>query len=271
MRSTFILLFLCSIWGSTIFGQTEKQLFNRGIDKLKAEDYLGAEEDFAMVLQLNPRNDVAYFNRGFARLQIDKFWDALMDFSLALDINPANPEAYYNRGMAKLGLEMYLEAMIDFNTAIKGQARVERYHHARAKAKSGLEDFRGAIQDLSMCIKLSRTKNLTYFYDSAEAFNAIRTYGLAIEDLPYIIRKMPDAPAGYNARASVKVQANDMDGACLDWSKAGELGDSQAYEMIRKNCNWAKLKLQEAFVIGLQPTKSKSLQGNLPNPMINLE
>ncbi len=218
-------------------GQTEKQLHERGFEKLEVQDYRGAEEDYSMVLQLNPRNDVAYFNRGFARLKQEKFALALKDFSLALDIKPDNSEAYYNRGLAELALEEYLPALRDFNLAIKENPKQERYYHGRARAKSGLEDYRGAIQDLGACIKLTRSRNLSFFYDRAEAFIAIKKFGLAIDDLSYIIRKNPQDPAAYNARAFVKLQAGNLDGACLDWSKSGELGDVSAYDRIRKNCN----------------------------------
>jgi len=28
----------------------------------------------------------------------------------------------------------------------------------------------------------------------------------------------------------------DKEGGCADWSKAGELGDMAAYDLIKKNC-----------------------------------
>ena len=34
-----------------------------------------------------------------------------------------------------------------------------------------------------------------------------------------------------------KFNVKEKDGACLDWSKAGELGDAGAFDLIKKYCN----------------------------------
>jgi len=41
----------------------------------------------------------------------------------------------------------------------------------------------------------------------------------------------------YDNRGYAKYSLGDKDGACLDWSKAGELGYSDAYDAIKKYCN----------------------------------
>lgn len=216
--------------------QTEKQLLRRGIERLENQDYANAEGDFSMVLKLNPANGAAYYNRGFARLQLGAYTGAVSDFSLSLEINPANPEGYYNRGLARLNLEEYLMALRDFNTAIKGREKDPRYYQMRARAKSGLEDFRGAIQDMTVCINLTKGRNLDFFYERAEYYIALNQFAPALRDLDYIVGQRPLDPDAYNARAAVRYQAEDLEGACLDWSKAGELGDASAYDRIRINC-----------------------------------
>ena len=232
---------LCAIWCwfgvITLQAQTEKQLIKRGLERLQAREYEGAEADFAYALQLNPRNGAAYFNRGFARLQLGNFPGAIQDFSLSIDINPANPDAYYFRGRAKLGLEDFLGAMMDFNISIRGEDREARYYRARAEAKSGLEDYRGAITDLDDAIRLTKGRDMDLVFDRAKAYINLRYFDQAIADLDIVVAERPLDPSAYNARASVKLQAGDLDGACLDWSKAGELGDVNAYSLIRKHCN----------------------------------
>lgn len=44
------------------------------------------------------------------------------------------------------------------------------------------------------------------------------------------------ADAYYN-RGNAKYDSQDMNGACLDWRKAGELGSREAYDNIKKYCN----------------------------------
>ncbi len=41
----------------------------------------------------------------------------------------------------------------------------------------------------------------------------------------------------YNNRGVTKKKLGDYEGACSDWSKAGELGDGDAYQLIREYCN----------------------------------
>ena len=207
------------------------------MSKMEEKDFEGAGLDFSMVIKLNPRNDAAYYNRGYSRMIMGDNPGAIQDFSHALDINPANPEGYYNRGRAKLSLEDFLGAMQDFNIALTARPKETKYLQARSKAKSGLQDFRGAIADLTLAIKLTKGRNMDYIFDRAEAFIDLKQFDLAVRDLDRVVRIRPKDPNAYNARASIKLQGGDLDGACLDWSKAGELGDVNAYTLIRKHCN----------------------------------
>lgn len=237
LMKIFCAVFICLSLSSLTFGQTEKELFKRGLTKMEAQDFEGAELDFTLVLKFNPRNDAAYYNRGYTRMLLGDSPGAIQDFSLALDINPANPEAYYNRGRARNNLEDYLGAMLDFNIALKAKPKEIRFYRARAKAKSGLRDYRGAIKDLDMAIRLSKGKNMDLVFERAEAYINLKDFISAVQDLDRVVKTRPNDPSAYNARASIKLQGGDLNGACLDWSKAGELGDVNAYSMIRKHCN----------------------------------
>ncbi len=41
----------------------------------------------------------------------------------------------------------------------------------------------------------------------------------------------------YYNRGLAKIQLGQIDGGCLDLSKAGELGADKAYDLIKKYCN----------------------------------
>ena len=53
------------------------------------------------------------------------------------------------------------------------------------------------------------------------------------------INDKPDSnPNAYYSRGFLKYNNfNDINGACLDWSKAGEQGRTSAYDLINKYCN----------------------------------
>jgi hypothetical protein len=47
----------------------------------------------------------------------------------------------------------------------------------------------------------------------------------------------PNNSFSYYERGTAKYQLDDKEGACLDWSKAGELGYASAYIMIEEYWN----------------------------------
>lgn len=113
-------------------------------------------------------------------------------------------QSYFEIGIAKLNSSNdYIGAISDFNKAIALNPKLKNVYFARAQAKEKLEDYRGAISDYSKDIELT-----------------------------------PNNPGSYFNRGIVKYfRLRDLDGGCLDWSKSGEQGYSDAYETIKKYCN----------------------------------
>ena len=57
--------------------------------------------------------------------------------------------------------------------------------------------------------------------------------------IPYLTKAIeldPNYALAYSHRGDAKYALSDIDGACLDWSKAVELGYADAYEYIKKYC-----------------------------------
>ena len=92
--------------------------------------------------------------------------------------------------------------MADYNKYIQLKPNDADAYYNRGLAKSNLEDYTGAIEDFNRAIQLK-----------------------------------PDYADAYYNRGSAKDELEDKIGACTDWSKAGELGDSDAYILIKENCN----------------------------------
>jgi tetratricopeptide (TPR) repeat protein len=59
----------------------------------------------------------------------------------------------------------------------------------------------------------------------------------ALNDLEKVINSNQKDGLAYYYRGKIKIQKNEMDSACLDLSKAGELGVEEAYELIKQTCN----------------------------------
>ncbi len=111
-------------------------------------------------------------------------------------------EEYTSRGESKAVSEDYNGAIADFSKAIEIDPNNVRSYFGRGLAKAQLADYKGALVDYSKAIEIEP--------DNAEAYvgrGALRLFFLR----------------------------NKYE-ACLDFSKAGDLGSALAYEMIKKHC-----------------------------------
>ena len=57
--------------------------------------------------------------RGVANKVLEKYSEAIADFTKVIELDPKNALAYYNRGAAKFALNKYSEAMADYTKAIE--------------------------------------------------------------------------------------------------------------------------------------------------------
>ncbi|HET7709600.1 MAG TPA: hypothetical protein VFK50_08735 [Sphingomicrobium sp.] len=74
---------------------------NRGIVRMKAGDYRGADSDFDRALLLDRRRAEANLNKGFLRLRLGQFRDALPFLDRSIEGRTIRPAlAYYARAVA---------------------------------------------------------------------------------------------------------------------------------------------------------------------------
>lgn len=191
--------------------------YNDGCNKLKAFtlDYQGAIEDFSKAIQLNPKFVQAYENRGFARAHLQDYEGAISDYNQELEIinndniypNHYKSSPFSDRGVAKYNLQDYRGAIEDFKKSIEfGGDATDRANISNAKYQ--LKDFKGVIEECDFIIEMSPI-NIYSKFDKNDAFYW---------------------------RGLAKIQLGQKDSGCLDLSKAGELGYSDAYEDIKKYC-----------------------------------
>lgn len=132
-------------------------------------------------------------------------------YNEAIQIDPFNPYAYYARGHhKKYNLKEYPGAIADYTSSIKIFESLKGYqitfldcYIERADAKNNLKDYFGAVDDYNSAIKMNPSINFLYLERGFIKYNSL----------------------------------NDKNGACADWSKAGELGKREAYDYIQMYCN----------------------------------
>jgi tetratricopeptide (TPR) repeat protein len=132
-----------------------------------------------------------------------RYNEIIAEYDQKIVSSPNNPNYYYTRGDTKLKIKDFTGAISDFNKTILISPNYAIAYSNRGYSKFILEDYRGAIEDFTKAIdnEIYDGKD-TYFY-----------------------------------RGIAKLKLKQKDSGCLDLSKAGELGNSDAYELIKKYCN----------------------------------
>jgi len=103
----------------------------------------------------------------------------------------------------------------------------------RGDLKKEIKDYKGAIADYTKAIEIGR-----YSYSILGDLKLeIKDYQGAISDYSKAIKNCPKDSDTYYYRGIANQKLGKKESACLDFSKAGELGYKKAYEMIKKYCN----------------------------------
>lgn len=177
-----------------------------------------------------------YTQRGRDHYEKREFMEALLNLNEALDKDPGYAQAYYVRGNIKDAFDDRHGAMKDYNLAIEKNPQFSEALFARGNVKMKLQDYYGAIDDYSLAININQNYIEAYF-NRGKAKQYLQAYEDAINDCSKIIEMNPKNIDAYFMRGILRIDFGDMKNGCLDLSKAGELGDLKAYEVIREKCN----------------------------------
>lgn len=232
---------------------------NRLHARSKINDYAGIVADCDKLIAYDPDNPDYWFQRSAAKRNLSDIKGATEDYNKAKYIQDSidylvEPSAsdYNKKGYQKYTNGDFVEAIKDFNKAIElcldttNIDPLQKFTNriicadafaSRGNAKLGLSDYRGAIVDYTKAIELNADeKSLHTYYNRGLAKRNLKDFTSALKDLDIAIRLTPDFADAYCLRGIIEVELENFDKACLDWSKAGELGYSKAYDLIKKFC-----------------------------------
>jgi tetratricopeptide (TPR) repeat protein len=177
-----------------------------------------------------------YTQKGRDLLEKGEYVEALFNLNKALDMDPNQAAAYYLRGNIKDNFEDRHGAMKDYNMAIEKNPKFTDAFFARGNVKMKLQDYYGAIDDFTIAIGFNENYVDAYF-NRGKAKQYLQAYQDAINDCTKIIQINSKNVDAYYMRGLLRLEFGDMKNGCLDLSKAGELGDLKAYELIKEKCN----------------------------------
>jgi aspartyl protease family protein len=143
-----------------------------------------------------------YGRDAVAKYELKDYVGAIGDLTQALQLDPNNSTFYYRRGNAKWLLKDYYGAIRDCEKAIELNPKFSAAYLIKGNCNSELKKHRAAFFDFSKAIKLDSYNKYAY----------------------------------YNRGISYYWKFNNKKDACLDWSRAGELGYLDAYKLIKSVC-----------------------------------
>lgn len=112
---------------------------NRGVLKMRHQDWIGATKDFDEAVRLSPTMGEAYVNRGAVAIGQHRYADSMADLNKGLTLGVEEPaKVYYNRGLAYEGLDDVKSAYFDYQKAVElspdwepPQKELTRFHVER--------------------------------------------------------------------------------------------------------------------------------------------
>lgn len=177
-----------------------------------------------------------YTQKGRELYEKREFMEALLNLNKAIEADANYAQAYFVRGNIKDAFDDRHGAMKDYNLAVEKNPKFADAFFARGNVKMKLQDYYGAIADYTSAIALNENY-IEAYYNRGKAKQFLQAYEDAINDCSKIIQIHPKNIDAYYMRGILRIDFGDVKNGCLDLSKAGELGDLKAYEMIKEKCN----------------------------------
>ena len=207
--------------------QLPEPYFFRGMAKHQLEDYRGAISDYNKAIEIKPYYPSAYINRGLAYLQLHDYKKAISDYQKALEFTPHNPGIYNNLGIAKLSMKDIDGAIMDYDKALEIKPNFVNALINRSNAYIVKGDIKNGIYNLNKAIIIRPHYASAYLLRGLARFQ-MDDYASALRDFDQTIRFDPENAYAYNNRGIVKQKLKDYQGAIMDYDLALQLNPTMA-------------------------------------------
>jgi len=238
------LIFLILIFVSNLaFSQLNIDHYIRvGETRIQIGNYVGAIENFNIVIRFKPHMPEPYYFRGLAKHQLEDFRGAILDYNTAIEIKPYYPDAFMHRGLAYLQLNDYAKSIADYNRAIELDQNNANIYNNRGIAKISMKDIDGAIADYDKALEIN-PKFTNSFINRSNAKLMKKDLRGAIKDLNQAIIIRPHFASAYLLRGLARFELNDYAAALRDFDQCIKLEPQNAYAF--NNRGIVKQKLED--------------------------
>jgi tetratricopeptide (TPR) repeat protein len=143
---------------------------------------------------------------------------------------------FYDRGNSEVKAGNLINSIVYYNKAIALDSTQVDIYMARGNARLTTVDYDGATKDFTKVIQLDPGRAEAYFLRAMIEIYKKEFTDDAVADLNKAIQLDPGLAKAYYNLGVIKFVRNDLDGACIDWKKAAEMGYEQAVIYINKHC-----------------------------------
>jgi tetratricopeptide (TPR) repeat protein len=191
--------------------------------------------------QIDPESEEGYYIRAIASYHKKDLTTAISYLSSCLNLNPENSNALFYRGLIKSELDDRYGAINDYGKIISNKldsnltvSDMATVYNNKAYCLVQLGNFDEALPLVSLALEMDSTKG--YIWDTrGEIYYNKKDYSSCIKDMDKS-NSLKELANSFYFRGLSKLQLNDKLNGCLDLSRAGELGETKAFEAIKMFC-----------------------------------
>jgi tetratricopeptide (TPR) repeat protein len=167
----------------------------------KTKKYNDGIDDLTKAIRVDPSNALYYLKRGEMARLAGNYQMAEKDLELYVGLYPEVPESYMQLGLLEKAQGHTQNAMDYFDKLLEKDQAHAQYFLERGSMALKINQIQKADEDFGMALDLD-----------------------------------PTLSEAYLQKGNIHFELDDLTGACFYWSKAKQLGSSEAAKQIYKNC-----------------------------------
>jgi len=206
-----------------------------GNDDWRSDEYNENIHLLDKTIQSSKKNSDTFFNRGILYELLKNYNQAIEDYDRAIKMDGRNILAYFSRAntMIKRVDFIRMPGLLPEPTTLNINGTKA---DADAPKEEKILDYEDIIKDYESILYMN-PRFIFAWFNMANTKVKKKDYLGAINDYSKAIELEPDFAEAYFNRGLTRIYLEDLEGGSLDLSKAGELGLTEAYNVIKRYCN----------------------------------
>ncbi len=188
-------------------------------------------------LKQQPNNPYNHLYIGILNERIGNLPSAERSYQKAIALDPTFGFAYLN--LANVAYQLAMQKIQENKTKRSPLIHQNLDDFKATPQQNVIPDLTKAIHDYDMAMQVYPQLGFIY-YNRANLYSKMQEYMKALDDYNQALNLQPNLAEAYYNRGLTLLLLQDNDSACPDLSKAGELGISNAYNVIKRYCSETK-------------------------------